>query len=137
MNKQYVLARLRMVLFHIDNAIKFLRNAEGYSILDIFTPFGLSIIPDMFEYDAYYKAMHEINIAFMILNEVRYYLKNIYIGYPYMDNTPLWMMFDIGFDNLIFDLLRHMRIREVRKNIEKLREKIIDIIRRIETNQIH
>ena len=46
-------------------------------------------------------------------------------------------MFDIGFDNLIFDLLRHMRIREVRKNIEKLREKIIDIIRRIETDQIH
>lgn len=132
MNKQYILARLREALFHIDNAIKFLRNAESFSILDIFTPFGLSIVPDMFEYDSYYKAVHEVNIAFMIINEIRYYLRNIYIDYPYMDNIPLWMIFDIGFDNLVLDLLRHMRIKEVREKIEKVREEILHAIRRIE-----
>jgi len=114
----------------------FLEIAENFSILDIFIPFGLSIIPDMFEYDSYYKAVHEVNIAFMILNEIRYYLKNIYIEYPYMDNVPLWMIFDIGFDSLISDLLRHMRIKEVREKIEKIREEVLYAIRQMENSRL-
>ena len=128
-SREYVIMRLRQALFHLDNAINLLKKAENFSILDIILPFGLSMIPDFFEYDAYGRAMAEAHMALMILSELRYYAGFVNLDIPYIDgSTPLWMLLDVGFDNIIFDLLRHMKISEARKKLEDIRRSIIQAL---------
>ncbi len=110
------------------NALNYLSEAKGWSILDILSSGFLSFIADFMEYSKFNRAKDEIRKASIILNRIRNDLKYYLDEIPNINSTLMWMIIDIGLDNFIFDLFRHFRIKECRDKIQSLINDIDNII---------
>ena len=129
-NKEYIVFRLHQAIYHLDRALYFLERSEAASIFDVLTPFSLPF--DFIEYGAFRQAMMEVNIARQIIYEVHPYLRNYNVSLDTYDDTLLWMFVDVVFDSIIVDLVRHFKIREVKRKIQKARERIARVISQLE-----
>lgn len=125
-SREYIVSRLHQAVYHLDRALYLLERSETASIFDILTPFSFPF--DFIEYGAFNQAMIEINLARQTLYEVYPYLRGYNVNIDIYDDALLWMFVDVVFDNIIVDLVRHFKIREIKKRVRKVRERIAEVI---------
>ena len=115
---------------HLKRALGALDSAGRWSIVDIISLGG--IIPDIFEYSKFSKAKEEVGSAGEIIKDVKAGLGNVGVQAPVIDHTLLWAVFDIGFDGLIIDLLRHSKIKEAKDKVRETIEAVDQLIHKLE-----
>jgi len=114
---------------HLERALGALDSAGTWSIVDIIGLGG--IIPDIFEYSEFSKAKKEVESAAEITKDVKAELRNMGVQAPEIDHTLLWAVFDIGFDGLIVDLLRHSKINEAKDKVKETIRAIDQLIHQL------
>ena len=127
----HVIKRLERAIEHLELALKALKSAKKWSIVDIIGIGG--ILGDIFEYSEFGKAKREVELAKNIIKDVESELKNMEIKVPKIDHTTMWAFLDIGFDGLIIDLLRHSKINEAKAKVEETIKAISQLISQLKT----
>jgi len=125
-DREYVVFRLNEAIHHLDRALYFLERSETASLLDIIAPFSIPF--DLVEYSAFGQAMLELRAAQQVLLEVYPYLRGRGVRLGIHDDTLLWMLVDVGLDNPIVDVLRHLRIRDIKAKVRRLRESVAELV---------
>lgn len=114
-----MIPKLEAAREHLKRARDKLESARSWSIGDIILGGGLSFIADIFEYSEFKEAKREVQSAAKLLRDVRQHLKEMEIQAPEINHTLSWAIFDIGFDGIFIDLLRHFKIKEAKEKVEE------------------
>ena len=126
MSTDTIIKELKEAKKHFESALGALDSAGTWSIIDIIGLGG--IIPDIFEYSEFSKAKREVESAAVIIKDVKAGLRNMGVQAPEIDHTLLWAVFDMGFDGLIVDLLRHSKINEAKDKVKEIIRAIDQLI---------
>ena len=122
MHVDHVIYSLEKAVEHLALALEALNSAGSWSVIDVIG-FG-GVFADIFEYSEFGKAKREVELAANIIRDVEAELKNMEVRVPEIDHTTLWAVFDICFDGLIIDLLRHAKINEAEAKVKETIENV-------------
>jgi hypothetical protein len=122
----HVIDSLEKAVEHLELALEALNSAGSWSIIDVIG-FG-GMLADIFEYSEFGKAKREIKLAANIIRDVEAELKDMEVRVPEIDHTELWAVFDMCFDGLIIDLLRHAKINEAKAKVKETIENVNQLI---------
>ena len=117
---------------HLRKAYTYLDRASTTSILDIVFSGFLSLIMDIREYRMLSKAGKEIKKAESIIKKARSKLENQNLDFSMEEDWELWTFFDIAFDSILVDLLKHKKIEDVKEEIDLWIRDLDKMIRKLE-----
>ena len=127
-----LIGMLRLARGYLLRAREKLDAASTFSIIDIFLGGLPSLVADVFEYSAFSEAKRYVEMAVKVIEEVRQRLLTIPQLTPILNDTTLWAILDIGFDNFFIDLLRHMKIEEAKDKVDEMIREVDRLIFRLE-----
>ncbi len=127
-----VISLLNEAKKHLRKAYTFLDRASTTSILDIIFSGFLSLIIDIREYRMLSKARKEIKKAESIIRMARAKLENLNLDFSMREDWELWTFFDIAFDSILVDLLKHKKIEDVKEKIGLWIRDLDKMIRKLE-----
>lgn len=117
MSVDRIVNSLERAVEHLETALEALNSAGTWSFIDVIG-FG-GIFADIFEYSEFGKAKREVELAADIIRNVKSELKNMEVVVPEIDHMESRAVFDIFFDGLIIDLLRHSKISEAKSKVRE------------------
>ncbi len=114
------------VKHHLGKAYKLLDEASGWSIADIFLGglFGLGV--GIIKYSRIARARSEIEKAADILAQLKQHVKP-----PQINHSSLWVILDIGLDNMFIDLLKHWDISEAKRRIKEALDTVDEVLKNL------
>lgn len=124
-----IISKLEEAKNHLKQARSALNSAGLWSVVDIIG-FG-GVLADIFEYSEFSDAKKEVQQAAKLLKEVEAELRNMGVQTPEINHTLLWAFFDVGFDGIIIDLLRHFKINEAKDKVDETIRAVDQLIFRL------
>ncbi|MHA1860334.1 MAG: zinc ribbon domain-containing protein [Candidatus Asgardarchaeia archaeon] len=120
-DRKYIIGRLKEARKYLVSALNKLSTARTMSILDIFFSGGFSFFSDLMEHEKYREAVDDIRVARSIIMDIKDDIRELRELYDIeiKDDSFLGFMMDVAFDNFLFDLFRHSRIKKLRKIVHR------------------